>query len=125
MWKPEVEVSWLHTHIVVCLHVSPYNTCMPGACGGQKRALDSVEEELQTIQTLCGCWELNWGPLEEPGRFTSMYFRWVVGLGGQAFILAPWHILYRFRLYLYLVTFVVQFYSPIAFIAFTLHLKIL
>jgi hypothetical protein len=36
-----------------------------GACGGQKRAINSPELELQVAVSWCGCWELNQGPLWE------------------------------------------------------------
>lgn len=41
--------------------------CAQYACsvlGGQKRALDSLKQELQTCQLPGGCWVLNSGPLE-------------------------------------------------------------
>lgn len=46
-------------YFMVCLHVGLYNSCMPNVCGGQKRALHSLEPGLQTARVLCGYWELN------------------------------------------------------------------
>ena len=38
---------------------------MPGACGGQKRASDPLELELQMVVSCCVGAEINLGPLEE------------------------------------------------------------
>ena len=42
-----------------CLHVSMYTMYMPGAQGGQKRALDYLELELQVVGSSHVGWELN------------------------------------------------------------------
>jgi hypothetical protein len=40
-------------------------TCVPGAHTGQKRALGSLEGELQMVVSHSGCWEPNPGSLQE------------------------------------------------------------
>lgn len=62
-------VGVLHLHICLC------NMSGPGAYEGQKKALDSLGLEIQTV--VSGCWELSVGPLEEcPGLM-------VLKLGGS------------------------------------------
>lgn len=34
---------------VFCLHICLRSTCVPGACGSQKRVLGSLQLELQTV----------------------------------------------------------------------------
>lgn len=47
-------------HICLCI------TYVPGACGGQKRALDTLDMEFQTLVTHpYGYWDSNLGPPEE------------------------------------------------------------
>ena len=49
-----------------CLDICLCTMCMPGACRGQKRALDSLELELQrTVHYHLGAGKLSLGPLEE------------------------------------------------------------
>lgn len=40
------------------------STCVPGACGGQKRAWDPLKPELQLLWTTT-CWELKSGSFQE------------------------------------------------------------
>ena len=40
--------SWF-VYVSECLHAYMYNTCVPGVCGGQKKALDFLELELQMV----------------------------------------------------------------------------
>ena len=42
-----------------------YPMCFPGAHRGWKRESDHLELELTDGCELCGCWELNSGPLQE------------------------------------------------------------
>jgi hypothetical protein len=57
--------------LIFCLCAYMYITHMPGAQGYQKRASDPLKLELCTdcCKQLCGCWELNAGPLEEQQVF--------------------------------------------------------
>jgi hypothetical protein len=58
---------------VFCLHICLCATCVPGSCGSQKRTSDPLGLELTDVYNLlCGCWELNSGPLEkQPVLLTS------------------------------------------------------
>lgn len=42
-----------------------FTTFIPAACGGQRRELDTLDLELQTVVKSCGSWKLDLGPLEE------------------------------------------------------------
>lgn len=50
-----------------CLYVCTCTICMPGACGGQKRASDTLKQEfwMDAREPLCECWEQNSGPLQD------------------------------------------------------------
>lgn len=50
-----------------CLLIYPGIAYMPGTPGGRKRALDSLELELQ----LCGCWDWSLSPLEQQPVLSS------------------------------------------------------
>lgn len=46
----------LHVYGCLCLHVCLYTACVLGACGGQRRAVDALELELQMVGSLpCAC----------------------------------------------------------------------
>lgn len=47
----------------MCVPVCGYVQVSAGPCGGQKRVLDPLEVELQTVvsEVSCDCWELNLG----------------------------------------------------------------
>lgn len=64
--------SFFFFDFILCIwvYVLPacvFTTCVPGACRGQRRALDSLEQkDVQTIVSLpCRCWELSLCPLDE------------------------------------------------------------
>lgn len=42
-----------------------FTTFIPAACGGQRRELDTLDLELQTVVKSCGSWKLDLGPLEK------------------------------------------------------------
>lgn len=48
------------------LHVSLFIMSVSGAWGGQRQMSKPLELELQTAVSHNGCWESNWGLLEEP-----------------------------------------------------------
>lgn len=47
-----------------CLQIYLGTTCVPGACGGQKRALDAKEQVVGVVGCHTSCWKLNLGHLE-------------------------------------------------------------
>lgn len=46
-----------------CLNIYLCTTCVPGACGVQKRVLVSLNQVKNGTELSCGCGELKSGPL--------------------------------------------------------------
>lgn len=52
-----------------------FTTCIPGACGSQKRdVLDPLKLELDFCELLCRCWELSLGSLEEQPSPATLFY---------------------------------------------------
>ena len=64
-------LSFILCMFVFCLHVYMCTMCVPGACRSQKSTGSPNIRVMNGCETLCGCWELTPGLLQEQQSLLS------------------------------------------------------